>query len=86
MVIRDHLRDGGAVRAPRHSAWLLLAGLGSGSIAGCGLGSYDDTGGAAPASSWTFVCADGGGIAPEAGCLAPVCPDGGPAGEDGGCE
>jgi hypothetical protein len=67
------------VRASRRSAWFLLAGLWGVALAGCGLGSYDDTGGAAPASPWTFVCADGGEIAPEAGCLAPVC-------EDGGCE
>ncbi len=73
------------MRALRGSEWLLSAGLWAAAIAGCGLGSYDDTGGAAPADGWTFVCPDGGEVAPEAGCLAPVCPDGGPTSEDGGC-
>ena len=45
-------------------------------VAACG-SLYDDTGSAAPASPWPWVCEDGG-LAPESGCVPP------PSGTDGG--
>ena len=46
-------------------------------VAGCGLGTYDDSGGAEPGTWWPWVCPDGGVPRADAGCLPAPSLDGG---------
>jgi len=50
---------------------LAALALGLATTLACGIGTYADTGSPTPGPWWPWVCPDGGGPAPDAGCEPP---------------